>query len=69
MYVKSNVNMIGVMITSNSWKGTCLILSIARHASVSTADSAEGGAGVGPAASTLCTSPTASIAPVVMDAV
>ena len=37
--------MIGVTVTSKSWKGTCLIFSSARHASVSTADAGEAGRG------------------------
>jgi hypothetical protein len=45
MNVNSSVNMMGITVTSNSWNGTCLILSIARHASVSTVDGAGAGCG------------------------
>ena len=37
--------MIGVIVTSKSWNGTCLIFNMARQASVVTAESAEAGAG------------------------
>jgi hypothetical protein len=47
MYVNRSVNMIGVTVTSKSWKGTCLILSIARQARVPTVDSAGAGRGRG----------------------
>jgi hypothetical protein len=43
--VNNSVNMIGITVTSNSWNGTCLILSMARQARVITEDAAEAGLG------------------------
>jgi hypothetical protein len=43
--VNISVNMMGIAVTSKSWKGTCLILSSARQPSVTTAPSALAGRG------------------------
>jgi len=52
--VNSSVNMIGVMVTSNSWNGTCLIFSIARHARVITVDNPDAGCSGARIASSSC---------------